>query len=62
MYDLVLSDLAKVECPKTAKDSSNNPIYERTWDSTVDNSDSQDTAKTDSKKSKRTTKLTWKHT
>ena len=40
MYDLFLeSDLAKVECPKTAKDSSNNPIYERTWDSTVDNSE-----------------------
>ena len=38
--DLVLeSDLAKVECPKTAKDSSNNPIYERTWDTTVDNSE-----------------------
>ena len=38
--DLVLeSDLAKVECPKTAKDSNNNPIYERTWDSTVDNSE-----------------------
>ena len=33
------SDLAKVECPKTAKDSSNNPIYERTWDTTVDNSE-----------------------
>ena len=33
------SDLAKVECVKSAKDSSNNPIYERTWDSTLDNSE-----------------------
>ena len=38
--DLVLEeDLAKVECPKNAKDSNNNPIYQRTYDSTVDSSE-----------------------
>ena len=38
--DLVLEeDLAKVECPKNALDSNNNPIYQRVYDSTVDSSE-----------------------